>query len=172
MTTPTAAVTALPRGARFYRADLHIHSFGSSRDVKDSSMTAPAIVERAIDEGLDVIAVADHNEITNVREASEAARGRLLVVPAVELSTSQGHVLCYLPGLEALQRFHAQLDLADRGTPDSRCRTAILQCLDLLEQLHGFGVLAHVDAPGGFEKSREGSRLTKQTSFVIERCWA
>jgi hypothetical protein len=119
-------------------------------------MTAAGIVQQAVSEGLDVIAVADHNEITNVREAVDAAAGRLLVVPAVELSTSQGHMLCYLPDLDALQRFHAQLDLADRGTADSRCRTSILQCLHLLDQLHGFAVLAHVDAPGGFEEVERG----------------
>jgi PHP domain-containing protein len=149
-------VTALPRGARFYRADLHVHSFGGSHDVKDASMTPQQIVQRAIDEGLDVVAIADHNEISNVQAAIDAAAGRLLLVPAVELSTSQGHLLCYLPNLDALMRFHAQLDLADRGTPDSRCRTAILQCLSLLDQLHGFAVLAHVDAQGGFEEAEPG----------------
>jgi hypothetical protein len=117
-------VTGLPRGARFYRADLHVHSFGGSHDVKDASMTPQQIVQRAI-EGLDVLAIADHNEISNVEAAIDAAVGRLLLVPAVELSTSQGHLLCYLPTLDALRRFHAQLDLADRGTPDSRCRTAV-----------------------------------------------
>ena len=119
-------------------------------------MTASQLVQQAVDEGLEVIAVADHNEITNVKHAAEAGTGRLLVVPAVELSTSQGHLLCYLPDLDALQRFHAQLDLADRGTADSRCRTAILQCLHLLDQLHGFAVLAHVDASGGFEEIERG----------------
>ena len=83
-------------------------------------MTAEKIVQRAVDEGLDVVAIADHNEITNVQAAVDAAAGRLLHVPAVELSTSQGHLLCYLPNVDALRRFHAQLDLGRRGTESVR----------------------------------------------------
>jgi hypothetical protein len=58
---------SLSSGARFYRADIHIHSFGGSHDVKDVTMTPEAIVKMAIAEKLDVIAIADHNEITNVQ---------------------------------------------------------------------------------------------------------
>ena len=44
-----------PTGARFYRADLHIHSYGGSHDVVDESMTPEAIVNTAIQEKLDII---------------------------------------------------------------------------------------------------------------------
>ena len=59
-------ISSLPNGARFYRADLHIHSFGGSHDVKDVTMTLDGIVKPAVAEGIDVVAVADHNEIINV----------------------------------------------------------------------------------------------------------
>src|SRR4051812_13799476 len=119
------AVLSLPRGARFLRADLHIHSFGASHDVRDPAMTPAAIIETAMTEGLGLIAITDHNEIGNVAVATGYASGReIVVIPAVELSTSQGHLLCYAPTDDALQRFYAQLDIAGRGAPDSRCRTA------------------------------------------------
>jgi hypothetical protein len=51
--------------------------------------------------GLSVIAITDHNEIGNVEAGIQAAGTDLLVVPGVELSTPQGHLLCYLPDLEA-----------------------------------------------------------------------
>jgi hypothetical protein len=73
------------------------------------------------------------------------------VVPGVELSTAQGHLLCYLPTLDALTRFHSSLSVVDRGTPTSRCQQSILECLALLKRHGGFGILAHVDAPSGFE---------------------
>ncbi len=159
----------MPRGAKFYRADLHIHSFGASHDVKDVGMTPAAIVQEALSEGLGVIAVADHNEISNVQGTIDAATNTgLLVVPAVELSTSQGHLLCYLPDVDSLGRFHAQLDVAERGSASSRCRTALLQCLALLESFHGFGVLAHVDGPGGFEEAEPGFSPHK-TDVVAHR---
>ena len=163
------AVLSLARGARFFRADLHIHSFGASHDVRDPAMTPTAIIDSAIGEGLGLIAITDHNEIANVAMATGYASGReIVVIPAVELSTSQGHLLCYAPTVDALQRFYAQLDIAGRATPDSRCRTALLQCLDLLERVHGFGVLAHVDAPGGFEEC-EPTPSAHKTDVIAHR---
>ena len=99
-------ITNLPRGASFFRADLHTHSCVGSHDVTDPAATPEAIVSTASQEGLHLIAIADHNEIAGVGAAlSAAASPNILVVPAVELSTPQGHLLCYLPSLEALQRF-------------------------------------------------------------------
>ncbi len=152
------AITTLPRGARFYRADLHIHSFGGSHDVKDVVMTPAAIVQTALAEKLDVIAITDHNEITNVEAALAAAVGTsLLVVPGVELSTPDGHLLCYVSTTDALKKFMGRIEIVDRDTQTSRCQTSILDCLKQLEQLGGFGVLAHVDVASGFEFARPGS---------------
>lgn len=154
--TTVLEINALPSGARFYRADLHIHSFGGSHDVKDPTMTPSAIVQTALEENLDVIAVTDHNEITNVEATVSAANGNLLVVPGVELSTPDGHLLCYLPTVDALNRFLGRIDIVDRGSQISRCQTAILESLKHLEQLGGFGILAHVDIANGFEMTRPG----------------
>ncbi|PVE49900.1 TrlF family AAA-like ATPase [Rhizobium rhizogenes] len=146
------AILALPTGAKFHRADLHIHSFGASHDVRDETMTPANIVATAQREGLSLIAVTDHNEISNVEPLLRAAQGtNILVVPGVELSTPQGHLLCYFPDLESLQRFYARLTLADRGTANSRCQQSIIECLNIAGEMHGFGILAHVDIQSGFE---------------------
>src|ERR1700733_4995394 len=106
MTLPE--ITDLSRGARFFRADLHIHSVTGSHDVKDATATPEAIVTTSAQEGLKIIAITDHNEIHAVGPALAAAKAAdIFVVPGVELSTSEGHLLCYLPSLERLQRFHA-----------------------------------------------------------------
>jgi len=145
-------VLAQPIGARFFRADLHIHSFGASHDVRDATMTGPAIVATAAREGLAIIAITDHNEISNVEAALQSSQGSAVcTIPGIELSTPQGHLLCYLPTLEALRRLHGQLSIVDRGLPTSRCQHSILDCLNLLAPLGGFGLLAHVDVPSGFE---------------------
>src|SRR5215813_35164 len=123
-------------GARFYRADLHIHSYGASHDVNDTDMTPDGIVSTARDDGLSIIAITDHNEINNVPRAIQASKGTsVLVIPGVELSTRQGHLLCYLPNIEILRRFHAQLDIADGGKETSRCKHSLLDCLNLLQSL-------------------------------------
>lgn len=144
-------------GARFYRGDLHIHSFQASHDVRDSNMTPQNIVATASKEGLGIIAVADHNEISNVQAAVAAGETvGVLVIPAVELSTPEGHLLCYFPTVTALAQFHGRLDLADRGQANSRCKTSMHACLDLSKELDGFCVLAHIDGGNGFETNNPG----------------
>jgi energy-coupling factor transporter ATP-binding protein EcfA2 len=156
--TQIPEITDLPRGARFFRADLHIHSAGGSHDVKDAQATPEAIVATAAKEGLKIIAIADHNEVSGVSPALAAAGAAdVFVVPAVELSTPEGHLLCYLPNQDSLQRFHAQLVIADRMTPKSRCQNGMLDCLNKLNALAGFAILAHVDAQGGLETEVPGS---------------
>lgn len=153
----------LDNGARFFRGDLHIHSIAGSHDVTDTTATPDAIVQTALAEGLDLIAIADHNEIAGVGPAIEAANGSsLLVVPAVELSTAHGHLLCYLPTLDALTRFHARLSLVDRNTADARCSTGVIDILNLVKDGGGFAVLAHVDGGKGLEIELPGNPLHKQ----------
>ncbi|WP_369053184.1 TrlF family AAA-like ATPase [Burkholderia gladioli] len=144
-------------GARFYRGDLHIHSYAASHDVSDTGMTPQAIVDTAVQENLHIIAVADHNEIGNVQAAVAAGvAAGILVIPAVELSTPDGHLLCYFPTVTALAQFHGRLELADRGLANSRCRSAMYACLDLAQQLDGFCILAHVDGGNGLETNAPG----------------
>lgn len=144
-------------GARFVRADLHIHSYGASHDVKDQSFTPENIVEQAVRENLRLIAITDHNEINNVSVVIKAAAGKeVTVIPGVELSTPQGHLLAYFDSLESLQEFHGSLQLADRGTAQSRCQTGMLDCLKKIEALKGFAILAHVDGSGGLESMVTG----------------
>lgn len=149
---------SLDNGARFFRGDLHIHSVVGSHDVTDAAATPEGIVATAIAEGLSIIAIADHNEISGVAVAIEASKSTgLLVIPAVELTTPQFHLLCYLPTLEALQRFHARLNFADHGTANSRCTNGVVDILDLVAQAEGFAVLAHVDGGKGLETEIPGS---------------
>lgn len=144
----------LSSGARFFRGDLHIHSHGASHDVSDATATPAAIVDMAKQEGLAIMALTDHNEISNVAAAIEAGqRQGVFVIPGVELSTPEGHLLCYAPSVDALERFFNRLQIADRRTPDCRCQTGALQCLELLGAEGGFGILAHVELNGAFESN-------------------
>ncbi len=158
-------ITDLPNGAHFYRADLHIHSFGASHDVRDANMTPERIVAQALTEELQVIAITDHNSIANVDAAIQAAvaqGGKVYVVPGVELSTSHGHLLCYLPDLPALQKFFSHLEILDPTKQTSRPRQTMQECLDLLEKFGGFGVLAHIDIDDGFEVITVGNAPHKE----------
>ena len=145
-------------GARFFRADLHIHSVGASHDVTDTSMTPTQIVATAVAENLDLIAITDHNEISNVATAIAASAGTsVTALPGVELSTLQGHLLAYFPDFPSLSQFFGKLDLQDRGTKQSRCDTSMLECLNLVGRYGGIAVLAHVDLPDGFDSKIPGN---------------
>jgi predicted ATPase len=152
-----ADVLALTQGASFVRGDLHVHSNMGSHDVSDPLATPAAIVDAAVREGIGIVAIADHNEITGSVAAIAAAKGKpLLVVPAIELSTIQGHLLCYLPDQQRLHTFHAQLTVRDSGMATSRVENGMIDCLNRLVPLGGFGILAHVDAPKGLDTEMPG----------------
>lgn len=82
--------------------DLHIHSALSP--CGDNDMTPNNIVNMSIIKGLDVIAIADHNSAGNVRAAMEVAGDNILVIPAMEVTTSEEvHVLCYFPDIDSAE---------------------------------------------------------------------
>lgn len=71
--------------------DPHIHSTYSS----DSSARPKDIVKKARSIGLDAIAIADHNSIKGSLVGIEESKGMddFIVIPAMELSTSKGHIV-------------------------------------------------------------------------------
>lgn len=73
------------------RADLHIHTTYS-----DGMGTAPAVLESARRAGLAVIAITDHDDLRAARQARDLApRYGIGVVPGVEITTAEGHLLAY-----------------------------------------------------------------------------
>src|SRR5271156_4224284 len=80
--------------ARFWPIDLHVHTPGSS-DAKPEAYGSPEdIVQTAIDAGLAAIAITDHNTADWCDCIGTAAEGTtLIVLPGVEISTTEGHLL-------------------------------------------------------------------------------
>lgn len=72
--------------------------------------TPAKIGKAAADEGIAIISLADHNEVANIPAAQAAgAEHGVFVVPGVELSTPEGHLLCYVPTYDAMERFFNRL---------------------------------------------------------------
>src|SRR3990170_2061430 len=73
--------------------DLHNHT----RYSPDSKLDPAELVRLAGKLGLQGVAITDHNSVDGVRVAVEAARDLkdFVVIPATEISTSEGHVLAY-----------------------------------------------------------------------------
>jgi PHP family Zn ribbon phosphoesterase len=89
-------------------ADLHVHTALSP--CAENDMTPPAIVDRALAEGLGMIAVCDHNSTRNTAAVQEAAGARLTVIPGMEITTvEECHVVALFPDAEAAQAAGAEV---------------------------------------------------------------
>jgi hypothetical protein len=69
---------------KWYRGDFHIHSTASG-----ARYTPMELVDMAIKEGCDFIALTDHNTISAVEEIRN--QDRLLILPGMEISLDEGH---------------------------------------------------------------------------------
>jgi PHP family Zn ribbon phosphoesterase len=86
---------------RIFKADLHIHSCLSP--CGDLDMSPRGVVETALEKGLDIIAVADHNTAENVGAVIRAAKraGGPVVICGLEISTvEEVHVLALFETLD------------------------------------------------------------------------
>lgn len=145
-------IHVLDNGAQFHSVDLHIHTYGASHDVTDSTMTPEAIVDSAVRQGLIVIAITDHNSNVNVQRAIDHAlenyAGQILVLPGVEVTTAHGHLLVYFaPERTAdLAKFLARLDLiGEMGADNTRTAKSMADTIAEAEKLSGISIAAHID---------------------------
>ena len=75
--------------------DLHTHS-----TVSDGTLTPSALIRRALDRGVDVIALTDHDEVSGLEEAAAAAGAfGLEFIHGVELSVSWNDLTLHIVGL-------------------------------------------------------------------------
>jgi hypothetical protein len=72
------------------RCDFHCHTFYSF----DSNASPKEVVEKAIKEGIDCLAITDHGEIKGALEAIEYAKGKpILIIPGIEVKSKEGDIL-------------------------------------------------------------------------------
>ena len=95
--------------------DLHIHTVLSS--CAELSMGPKDIVHKAVSEGLDMIAITDHNAADNVAAVIGAARNwPLTVIAGMEVSTKEeAHVLCLFEDVDRVMRFQ---EFIQAGLPE------------------------------------------------------
>src|SRR5574338_1682208 len=95
-----------------FRADLHVHTGLSP--CAEVEMIPPLIVQEALEHGIDLIAVTDHNASANVRAVQRAAQGtQLVVLPGMEVQSREDvHLLTIFEPLEALEAWQRQVDKA------------------------------------------------------------
>jgi len=149
------------------KLDLHVHT-PVSTCYGDKSATPEEIVDAAISNGLDVIAVTDHNACEGIEDISRAGVGKgLFVFPGVEISTKEGHFIALFSiGTSTaiirtlLDKVGISKDIAGDG--HAVAQADINTVLRVVHEANGIVIAAHIDRwPSGFIESQQ-SRTIKE----------
>jgi PHP family Zn ribbon phosphoesterase len=137
-------------------AELHVHTVLSP--CAEVEMIPPLIVRAALDRGLGLIAITDHNASANATAVQAAARGTgLTVLPGMELQTREEvHLLCLFDTLVQIEAWQARIDAALPPT---------------LNDIELFGEQFVVDSTGDFLR-REPRLLLTSADIGLERAVA
>jgi hypothetical protein len=156
-------------GLRFAKIDLHLHT-PASKCFEDKSVTADQIIETATKAGLTGIAVTDHNTGAWVDTIKNAAAGKLVVFPGVEITCAGGkdgiHVIALFDpsrGRADVEGLLSALDLqaADYGRDETVVQKDISTIFEKIHQRGGLAVLAHANSSKGVLREMSGQQRIK-----------
>jgi DNA repair ATPase RecN len=160
---------SLPVGARPWSVDLHVHTPASNDTDKKWMGLAPAdLVELALRAHLEVIAVTDHNSVDWCDKLRTAAsEAQLRVLPGVEISTSEGHLLAIFepdkPASE-IKELLVRVGIRERdfGNLEVIADRSITDVATQVSNDGGVAIAAHVDRAKGFWKLTATGARRKQ----------
>ena len=142
-------------GLQYRKVDLHTHT-PASHCYEYPEHTPGEIVQAALENGLDAIAVTDHNTAAWIGRIKSAARNTALTVfPGVEISAHEGYhvVALFDVGVDQseVENFLGAIGIKTRhyGHADALCEKSIYELLDIIHDRDGLAVLAHIDEPKG-----------------------
>ncbi len=162
----------LSSGARFHRCALQVNpheynqQFRGQRTGGNAKSYARAMVEKAVDMGVSVIAVTNHNDAKGVQAFRDAAAGRDIVIfPGFEISSSEGiHILCIYPpetDEKRIERFLGELGIRDITASTTLAEYPFGGVLAKVRQQGGIGIAAHVSRQKGLFKVLSGQARIK-----------
>ena len=121
-------------------ADLHLHTIYSY----DGTATVPAVLRRAHELGLNVIAITDHDEIAGALEAVKlASHYGVEVIPGSEITTAEGDLLA--------------LNIKEKIQPG----LSLIETLLCVKEQGGVAIAAHPMAGGMGMKSLTPASILK-----------
>ncbi len=120
-----------------FKADLHLHTVLSP--CGDLEMSPSAIVDRALERGLDMIAISDHNTTRQVKVCQKIGRERgLFVLGGVEVtSQEEAHCLCFFETDAQLDEFQSFLDAHLPPIPNDEDRFGYQLIVDENDEITG-----------------------------------
>lgn len=138
-----------------FRAELHVHTVLSP--CAEVEMIPPLIIQEAVNAGIGVLAITDHNATANIKAVIKAAEGSgITILPGMELQTREEvHVLCLFDNLaqaEAMQSIVSATLPFLQNNPDF------------------FGEQFVVDETGDFIRREDALLLTSSSITLKEAC--
>ena len=157
----------LTRGAVFHRCALQVNphdysgTFRGKEVAGDAGSHAKAIVEKAAEIGISVLAITDHNNVNEIEAFRDAAASRgITIFPGFELSSSEGiHVLCIYPPNteeEKLGRFLGEFGIYGTESSSDLSSLPLVEILQKVRTQGGITIAAHVTTAKGLFKILEG----------------
>lgn len=140
-------------GARFYKADLHVHT-PASLCYQCKTDKLEDIIDAAKKQGLQIIAITDHNQFEAVKDlVTLAVDKEIAVFPGLEITTENCHILAlFEPGTDSsvLDDVLTECGIGkdkQRGNAECTGESAIV-VLDKIRKHKGIAVAAHCDTNG------------------------
>jgi predicted metal-dependent phosphoesterase TrpH len=121
------------------KIDFHVHTCYS----RDSSITLKEVVSFAKKRGLDGVAITDHN---TVKGALKLKTHEILVVPGIEVSTLEGHLL----GINVTTPIPAKMGIEES-----------------IRRIHEAGGIAIAPHPSAFYKSPPSKKVTSYDAVEV-----
>ena len=154
-------------GAHFLKCALQVnpHHYASTfrgQEVDgDAETHAAAIVEKAVENGVSVLAITDHNSVSGISAFRQAASNRCVTIfPGFELSSSEGiHVLClYPPDTDEarLERFLGEFGIWETEPSVTLANKNFVGIIQTVREQGGVAIAAHATNDNGLFKVLSG----------------
>ena len=149
-----------PVGAVFHRCALQVNpqhyssTFRGTHREGDTEAHASAIVEKAVESGVTVLAITDHNSVRDVPAFQRAAAGKNVVIfPGFELSSTEGiHALSLYPQDTTeteLERFLGEFGIRRTDPSSALSNSSFVDILEKTRAQGGISIAAHVSNDKG-----------------------
>ena len=154
-------------GARFYRCALQVNphhyaqTYQGQSTQGDALRHAQEIVDKAVEVGVEVLAITDHNNVDGVAAFRSAALNRPVhLFPGFELSSSEGvHLLCIYPpdtGDDQLGRYLGAFGILDTSPSTDLAKKTFVEITEAVSTQGGIAIAAHVTHDSGLLKELSG----------------
>lgn len=157
-----------PVGLSFKKLDLHVHTPASKCFL--GICTPDEIVQKALDAGLDGIAITDHNTAEWIDRVKMAASNtKLTVFPGVEISCIGGkkniHLIALFDPSCNAQNVITVLNLVGikdgYGGEEALAEKGLPEVLEIIHRNRGLAVIAHCNSTNGVLHDMSGQPRTK-----------